>query len=223
MTCTNLMAPSLRRYPHLLLGSIVALTILTSRCMGQSTQPTLPFHMLVGEGDLRGAQDRLAKGDRIDSTDNDGKTALHWAARSWQKNPTQRQMIEFLVSKGADPNAKDKIGYTPLHAAADGGNVLVAEALIKAGARIDELTIYGRTPLHQAALRGHIEIVNLLLKSGANPGVRNRDGETPIGLAVKHENWDVVESLAHMLNTPGASSQPTTARSSTTRSVYRNH
>lgn len=122
----------------------IALALSTSTWLcGQSTRPTLPLHVWAYEGELRGVQDRLTRGDRIDSTDDDGATPLHWAARPYDRTAEQARMVEFLLSRGADANAKDKIGRTPLHAAADGGNVRAAELLIKAGAGVDEVTVYG--------------------------------------------------------------------------------
>jgi len=42
--------------------------------------------------------------------------------------------VELLIQKGADVNAVDKTGYTPLWYAEYGGSKKVAELLIKCGA-----------------------------------------------------------------------------------------
>ena len=51
----------------------------------------------------------LQQGSKIDTSDREGDTALHIAAARRQDT-----VIEFLVGKGADVNAKNKAGETPL-------------------------------------------------------------------------------------------------------------
>lgn len=58
-----------------------------------------------------------------------GETALHMAAEA-ESIP----MIRFLLSKGANIEAQDDLGYTPLWKASLNGNVLLTHVLIKAGA-----------------------------------------------------------------------------------------
>ena len=54
--------------------------------------------------------------------DNDEWTPLHLAARYGHK-----EIVEYLVEKGADVNAKDKEGWTPLHFAAQEGHTEIVE------------------------------------------------------------------------------------------------
>jgi len=85
---------------------------------------------------------------------------LHWAARKGD-----RDVAELLILKGANVNAADKTGTTPLHWAARAGHKEVAELLILKGANVNTADQTGATPLHWAV--GHDEVVDLLIKHGA--------------------------------------------------------
>jgi len=79
------------------------------------------------------------------------------------------ELIEFLLKKGLDINAKDFEGKTPLHYEAKTGDIKSIKALIDAGANINEHdNISFITPLDEAILNNKKFAVELLLKSGAD-------------------------------------------------------
>lgn len=76
--------------------------------------------------------------------------------------------LRLLISKGADINARDNIGFTALHTTCYGKTTIV-KILIEAGANInDNYNIYKHSPLYIATHHGNNEIVQLLLINGAN-------------------------------------------------------
>ena len=56
------------------------------------------------------------------------------------------EIAELLIAKGADVNAREKGGGTPLHQATYGDHVEVAELLIVSGANVNAQDDGGYTP-----------------------------------------------------------------------------
>jgi ankyrin repeat protein len=96
------------------------------------------------------------------------------AARS-----TSVETLRELVSVGAAVNYQTSDGETPLHLAAVQKSPSMAEALIKAGAKLNvQCKRWKETPLHRAAARGRAEVVKVLLQAGADLTLRNCKGKT---------------------------------------------
>jgi ankyrin repeat protein len=116
----------------------------------------------------------------IDTKDHlTGLTPLHFAA-SYGK----LDIATLLIEKGANVNAKNKIGGTPLCSSAMGkGDFLkVANLLIEKGADVNVRTNDGSSILHFAVLNGQPKMIELLLAKGADPKIKNNNGRTPIEL-----------------------------------------
>lgn len=75
-------------------------------------------------------------------------------------------MVDLLAAAGADAN-EDFRGMRPLMWSAR-RNASVVSALLKAGARVDDIS-FGATALQQAACGGYWRNVGVLLEAGANP------------------------------------------------------
>lgn len=110
--------------------------------------------------------------------------------------------MTVLMDMGrADPMARSRAGFTPLHLAAAFGQRGAAELLIENGAPVDVGTGDGvvtgedlrTTPLNLAAEAGQTEMVRMLLKLGADP---NSDTHaSSLRLAAGSGYKDVVELL----------------------------
>ena len=80
------------------------------------------------------------------------------------------EAIKKNLAAGADVNAKDILGCTPLFNAAFGGHKEIAELLIDAGADVNAKDEGGDTPLDWAILQNHTETADLLRKHGGKTG-----------------------------------------------------
>lgn len=99
--------------------------------------------------------------------------------------------IASLARAGADLNAGNQNGWTPLMVAASRGNLRAVDELLAAGAdpNITSRTEHysGFTALMAAAYYGHPEVVETLVKAGAELDAADNHyyGETALMLAVK--------------------------------------
>lgn len=111
---------------------------------------------------------------------NFGRTMLHSAAFG-----TDAEYVRMMIEEGADPNARDQAGMTPLELTRDGG---VARALIAGGADPEVRDEQGRTVLHRNAFAptqpsydySNPGMVTALLDGGADVNARDNKGQTPL-------------------------------------------
>ena len=89
-------------------------------------------------------------------------------------------LVIELLQAGADPDACDGQGRTPLIEAAFGGHVDTLSALLGAGADPNARDPEGWTPLMEAASKGRLDVVKLLLAAGADVNATNREGRTAL-------------------------------------------
>ncbi|MDB4712941.1 ankyrin repeat domain-containing protein [bacterium] len=168
---------------HLLLTTIAAVVLVGC---GNSKD----IWKAARKGNIDAVQEHLASGEDVNGKDKNGLTPLHIAQ--------SKEMVELLISNGADINAKNIFGGSPLDSAARGSKKEIVELLISKGADVNAKDDGGQTPLHTAAIGDKKEIAEILIAHGAN--VNQIDDErtlayTPLHFAVIGESSEVIKLL----------------------------
>jgi len=104
-------------------------------------------------------------------------------------------MTDFLLAKGAEVDAADKDGCTPLMWSAIQGYKTLAEQLLAHGAKVNASSPCGQTPLNSAAMNGHQDVAELLLAHGANLEALDSRCQTPLDWAVDNGRMAMVTFL----------------------------
>ena len=119
-----------------------------------------------------------------------GQTPLSWASSNGHK-----EIVQLLLDRGAETDAKDNDGQSPLWNAASNGNKEIVQLLLDGGAEIDAKNEYGQSPLWNAACKGHKEIVQLLLDRGAEIDAKYNDGQLLLWWAAWNGHKEIVQLL----------------------------
>ena len=91
--------------------------------------------------------------------------------------------VRDALQSGAEVDARDREGTTPLGNAAVEGYLEIARLLLEHGASPDAQNVDGITPLMRAAGMGHAKVVELLLEKGAKPHLKNKEGLSALDMA----------------------------------------
>jgi hypothetical protein len=141
------------------------------------------------------AKELVTHGAHVSARNRRGAQPIHYASvgqpgsEMWDPR-AQAGIVAYLLGSGADPNAADKSGVTPLHRAVRTRCAAAARVLLENGADPRRKNGSGSTPLHlavqntgrsgsgsAAASEQQREIIRLLLDHGARPGDTDSRGK----------------------------------------------
>jgi len=155
------------------------------------------IHEAVEKGDLARVKELVEKNPELANARATGQyaylkfTPLHFAA--WKGH---KDIIQYLIKKGADIHAQDSDGSSPLYWAANFGHEEIVTTLIKNGAEVNSQNNFGITPLHGAAFKGYTDIVKLFIEKGSEINVKNNyQGRTPLQNAIEAGHSEIVKIL----------------------------
>jgi|GEM_PF-5424512 len=107
------------------------------------------------------------------------------------------KVVQALLKEGADPQ-KGGIYATPLHGAAESGDINAIQALLNSGAYVDAKDEYDESPLFYAVRGGGIPAMETLIQYEADVNFKNDLGETPLFQAVYDSDSSGVVWLIEM-------------------------
>ena len=118
-----------------------------------------------------------------------GAGVVWWAIESQSGD---RMMVKWakekgLKERGADVDARDEDGQTPMFRAATWSQLGVMTWLVEQGADINARDDEGQTPMHAAARNSQIAGMKWLRERGADVNAKDNDGQTPLSVAIYSE------------------------------------
>lgn len=119
-----------------------------------------------------------------------------WSATTLAAAKGFSGMLVFLLDIGADKNAADVYGWTPLMRAVDNRHYTSVEMLLReSGIDLNVQSDTGNTALHIAAANGDEKMLSMLLATDIDRSVLNSQGSTAIQLAAALPNGGRLSEL----------------------------
>ncbi|OGI29945.1 MAG: hypothetical protein A2287_05015 [Candidatus Melainabacteria bacterium RIFOXYA12_FULL_32_12] len=155
-------------------------------------------------------KDCIEEGVSPDIKDKKGRTALFHAADSEQSD--SKEIMEFLIKKGANVDEKDDAGDNPLYKTIIRNYTDKAELLINNGADPNATDkLLGDTALHNTK---SIKIAKLLIDNNADLTIKNVYGENPYNCAMRRGNYAIAGVIKEEMEKKGLN---TTEKSTPTK------
>jgi ankyrin repeat protein len=205
-------AQTFRRSPAALcaaLGSIVASSLVATA----SGAEAVAFAAAAKAGQWDAVAQLIREGGggggSVDVPGPDGTAAIHWAVHAGN-----RKAVEALVDAGANANAANRYGVTPLSIAASDGNAELLEILLRAGAdpnAAEAALPEGQTLAMLAARTGRTAALDVLSSHAAVDvnATERRGGTTALMWAALDDRADAIRQLVKLGADPNLRSRLT--------------
>lgn len=141
-------------------------------------------------GNIKQVKNFLAREAKVSEQDNDGHTALHFAAANGH-----HLIILMLIREKAYVDVMSLASETPLLQAVRAGHVACIQALVKGGANLNSRDAEGHTPVMFAARLKNVSCLKLLVENGSNLHLVDGDSFIALTHAAKSGRLNNLEYL----------------------------
>ena len=160
------------------------------------------LHLAAFSGRLEIAR-LLIDHSAITTAENEhGESPLHLVSRGqYVSQENGVGIVQLLLERGVDVNARDRHQNTPLHFSSSLGRFEIARMLLDHGAKPGSENDGAQTPLHLVSQGGYWSqddgpsVAKLLLERGANIHARDENYATPLHLACYRGRLDIARAL----------------------------
>jgi len=177
--------------------TLVTMLVLQQQCIKNT------IHMAAKDGILKHVKKFVKEGIDINLKDDNGRTPLHHASYY-----AKLDVVQYLLSNGANIQAIDNEGISPLHLVADCWHfsenqlrettcINMTKLLLSHKAKTNYRSKFSWLPLHVAIFRGNTKLIPLLAK-GVNIKLRTDRNMTLLHLAVAGNNLLTVKKVCNL-------------------------
>jgi ankyrin repeat protein len=152
--------------------------------------PEHPFVKAAQEDNLEALTALIAGMDVNLRDKRSNTTALEHAVRN-----ANREMVQLLLSAGANVNLKNGSGETALMMLDGDATSDLVWDIINVGAKVNLKDNFGNTALMRAATTNNLEALKTLIDAGAEVDARDKRGHTALMAAASEGNVNVVRTL----------------------------
>jgi hypothetical protein len=139
----------------------------------------------------------IDSGADIDSTDDEGWSALHWACN---EDGGHLNIVLLLINSGIDINHNDNNGSNALLVATEFGHIKIIEYLIDNGIDVNTKNVsHGATALMLATQNSNIKAVELLINGGAKVDLLDNYGNKALFFAQHIQNREIYSGIVSIL------------------------
>lgn len=106
------------------------------------------------------------------------------------------EIVKHLIDEGADPEIRDKFGFTPILMAITENRIDVLATLLGYGVLLERRDDNYDTPILAAIRCNNLDAVRMLISAGSDLTVKTKDDKSIFSLADELKNEDIIKTLS---------------------------